>query len=179
MNLRKASWTLGGRGWSLMSAVKGESVLWTKSSTGFALLIFSLISSMTFLIWSISFSKCGTLREVVPLDWLSGSAFLLSSWLWVCPLVFPSRCCLLELSSLVSSWFWRVNSAIAATMDCTCWTEDGYMVGADWWSRRGLLEASLLSWGPGLVTFDLVWTILALCQWKELQNSRKMKFQKF
>ena len=44
-----------GRGWSLMSAVKGESVLWTKSSTGFALLIFSLISSMTLLIWSISF----------------------------------------------------------------------------------------------------------------------------
>ena len=68
-----------GRGWPLMSAVKEESVLWTKSYTGFAILIFSLISSMTFLIWSISFSKCGTLREVVPLDWLSGSAFLLSS----------------------------------------------------------------------------------------------------
>ena len=67
----------GGRGWPLMSAVKGESILWTKSSTGFALLIFSLISSMTLLIWSISFSRCGTLRE----DWLSGSAFLVSSWL--------------------------------------------------------------------------------------------------
>ena len=78
----------GGRGWPLMNAVKGESVLWTKLSTGFALLIFSLISSMTFLIWSISFSRCGTLQEVVPLDWLSGSAFLLSSWLWVCPSVF-------------------------------------------------------------------------------------------
>ena len=68
----------GGRGWPLMSAVKGESVLWTNSSTGFALLTFSLISSMTFLIWSISFSRCGTLREVVPLNWLSGLAFLLS-----------------------------------------------------------------------------------------------------
>ena len=121
----------GGRRWPLMSAVKGESVLWTKSSTGFVLLIFSLISSMTLLIWSISFSRCGTLREVVPLDWLSGSIFLVSSWLWVCPSVFPLRCCLLELSSLVSSWFWRVNSAIAATMDYTCWTEDGCMVGAD------------------------------------------------
>ena len=121
----------GRRGWPLMSAVKGESVLWTKSSTGFALLIFSLISSMTLLIWSIFFSKCGTLREVVALDWLSGSVFLVSSWLWVCPSVFPSRYCLLELSSLVSSWFWQVNSTIVATMDCTCWTEDGCMVGTD------------------------------------------------
>ena len=71
----------GGRWWPLMNAVKGESFLWTKSSTGFALLIFSLILSMTLLIWSISFSRCGTLHEVVPLDWLSGSAFLVSSWL--------------------------------------------------------------------------------------------------
>ena len=116
---------------------------------------------------------------MVPLDWLSGSTFLVSSWHWVCPSVFPSRCYLLELSSLVSSWFWRVNSAIAATMDCTCWTEDGCMVGADWQSRRGLLEASLLSWGPGLVTLNLVQTISALCRWKELKNSRKIKFSKF
>ena len=156
-----------------MEAVKGESVRWIKSSTGFALLMFSFISSIAFLIWSISFSKCGTLREVVPLNWLSGSAYLLSSWLWVCLSVFPSRCCLLELSSLVNSWFWRVNSAMAAAMDCTCWTEDGYMAGANWWSRWGLLEASLLSWGPRLVTLDLVRTISALCRWKELQNSRK------
>ena len=145
-----------GRGWSLMSAVKGESVLWTKSSTGFALLIFSLISSMTLLIWSISFSRCGTLHEVVPLDWFSGSVFL-------------------ELSCLVSSWFYRVNSTIAAAMDYTCWTEDGCMVGADWRSWRGLLEASLLSWGPKLVTLDLVRTISALYQWKKLQNSKKIK----
>ena len=158
-----------------MSAVKGESVLWTKSSTGFALLMFSLILSMTLLIWSISFSRCGTLREVVPLDWLLGSAFLVFSWLWVCPSTFLSRCCLLELRCLVSSWFWRVNSAMAATMDCTCWTEDGCMAGADWQSRRGLLEASLLSCGPGLVTLDLVQTISALCQWKKLQNFKESK----
>ena len=71
---------------------------------------------MTLLIWSISFSRCGTLHEVVPLDWLSGSAFLVSSWLWVCPSAFSSRCCLLELSCLVSSWFWRVNSAIVTRL---------------------------------------------------------------
>ena len=135
----------GGRGWPLMNAVKGESVLWTKSSTRFTFLIFSLISSITFLIWSIFFSRCGTLREVVPLDWLSSSAFLLSSWLWVCPSIFPLRCCLLELSSLVNSWFWWVNSAMAAAMDYTCWTEDGCMAGTDWRSRWRLLEVSLLS----------------------------------
>ena len=49
-----------------MEAVKGESVLWTKSSIGFALLIFSFISSMTFFNWSISSFKCGIVREVVP-----------------------------------------------------------------------------------------------------------------
>ena len=59
---------LGGKGWSLMEVVKGEFVRWTKSSTGFALLMLSLILSMTFLIWSISLSKCGTLRETVTLD---------------------------------------------------------------------------------------------------------------
>ena len=72
---------LWGKGWLLMEAVKGESVRWTKLSTRFALLMFSLISSMIFFIWSISFSKCGTLREAVPLDWLLGSAFPLFSWL--------------------------------------------------------------------------------------------------
>ena len=59
---------LGGKGWSLMEVVKGEFVQWTKSSTGFALLMLSLILSMTFLIWSVSLSKCGTLREIVTLD---------------------------------------------------------------------------------------------------------------
>ena len=65
-----------GKGWPLMEAVKGESVRWTRSSTGFILLMFSLISSITFFIWSISLSKCGTLLGIVPLDWLSGSALL-------------------------------------------------------------------------------------------------------
>ena len=149
----------GGKGWPLMEAVKGESVLWTKSSTGFALLIFSLISSMTFLIWSISLSKCVTLREVVPLDWLLGSIFPTPSWLWACPSTYSSCRCLLKLISLVNFWFWRVNFAMAVAMDCICWTEDGCMTGADWQLWWGLLEASLLSWWPGLVALDLVQTI--------------------
>ena len=60
---------LGGKGWLLVEAMKGEFVWWTKSSMGFALLMFSFISSMVFLIWSISLSKCGTLREAIPFDW--------------------------------------------------------------------------------------------------------------
>ena len=76
-----------GNGWSLMEAVKGESVQWTKSSAGFPLLMFSLISSITFLIWSTSLFKCGTLLVVVPLDWLLGSTFPLFSWVWVWPSV--------------------------------------------------------------------------------------------
>ena len=71
----------GGKGWPLMEAVKGESVRWTKSSMGFAFLMFSLISFITFLIWSISLSKCGIFLDMVPLNWLSGSTFPLSSWL--------------------------------------------------------------------------------------------------
>ena len=125
----------GGRGWPLIGAVKRESVLWTKPSTGFALLIFSFISSMTFLIWSISLSKGGTLHKVVPFNWLSSSIFPLPSWLWACPSTYSLCCCLLELISLVNSWFWWVNSSTAAATDCTCWTEDGYMTGVDWRSR--------------------------------------------
>ena len=58
----------GGKGWPLMEAVKGESIQWTRSSMRFVLLMFSLISSITFPIWLISLSKCGTLVDVVPLD---------------------------------------------------------------------------------------------------------------
>ena len=47
---REGILNLGGKGWPLMEAMKGNSVWWTKSSTRFALLMFSLISSMTFLI---------------------------------------------------------------------------------------------------------------------------------
>ena len=147
-----------GKGWPLMEVMKGESVQWTKSSTGFFLLIFSLISSITLLIWSIYFSKYGTFREVVPLDWLSGSAFPPLSFLfWACPSAYPSRCCLRLIS--LNSWFWWVNFTMAAAMDCICWMEGGCVTGADWWSRWGFLEASLLSWWPGLVALDLVRTI--------------------
>ena len=114
---------------------------------------------MAFLIWSISLSKCGAFHEVVPLDWLSSSTFPLPSWLWACPSAYSSCHCLLELISVVNSWFWWVNSAMVATIDCTCWTEDGCMIGADWRSRWGLVEASLLSWWSGLVALDLVRTI--------------------
>ena len=71
---------LEGKGWLLMEAMKGESIWWTKSSTWFVLLIFLSIS---LLIWSISLSKCVTLREAVPLEWFSHSTFFpsLISWL--------------------------------------------------------------------------------------------------
>ena len=74
---------LEGKGWLLTEAMKGESIRWTKSSTWFVLLIFSLISSITLLIWSISLSKCGTLRDTIPLEWFLCSTFSssLTSWL--------------------------------------------------------------------------------------------------
>ena len=157
-----------------MEAVKEESVLWTKSSIGFALLMFSFISSMTFFIWSISSFKCGTDREVVPLNWLPILAFSLSSWLYVCPPPSRSSCvCLLRLISLLNSWFWRVNSAIATAIDCT-WTDDVCMIGADWRSRWGLLEASLLPWWPGLVALNLVRTIQPFVT--EKKNNYKIIF---
>ena len=67
---------------------------------------------------------------------------------------------------------------MAAAMDCTCWTEDGCMTGADWRLRWELLEATLLFWWPGLVALDLVRTIAAFYRRKKLQNS-KMKSSKF
>ena len=155
-----------------MEAVKGESVLWTKSSIGFALLIFSFISSMTFFIWSISSFKCGTVREVVPRNWLPISIFSLSSWLCVCPSPSrSSRAYLLRLISILNSWFWRVNSAIAAAIDCTCWADDVYMTGVDWGLWWGLLEAFLLPWWPGLVALDLVRTINLLSRKRKLQKN--------
>ena len=96
---------LEGRGWLLMDIIKGESVRWTKSSTWFVLLIFSLISSMALLIWSISFSKCSALREAVPLEWFLCSTFYpsLTSWLWACPSTHRSWRCLFWLISRVNS----------------------------------------------------------------------------
>ena len=99
---------LEGNEWLLMDVMKGESVRWTKSSTWFVLLIFSLISSMALFIWSISFSKCGTLRETgetVPFEWFSCLTFSpsLASWLWVCPSTHRPWHCLLWLISRVNS----------------------------------------------------------------------------
>ena len=134
---------LEGKGWLLMEATKRESVRWTKSSTWFILLIFSLIYSMALLISSIFLSKYGTLREMVPLEWFSRSTFSpsLTSWLWACPSMHRSWRCLFWLISLVSSWFWWVSSA----MDCICWTKGGCMIGDDWWVWLGWLEAFPLS----------------------------------
>ena len=133
--------------------------------------MFSLISSMAFLIWSISLSKCGTLREVVPLDWFSCLAFSpsLTSWLWACPSTYLSLCCLLRVISLVNYWFWQVNSATVATMDCTFCMEGGCMTGVDWRSWLGRLEAFPLSWWPGLVAIDLVRTCSPLSKKDNLQ----------
>ena len=123
------------------------------------LLMFSFISSITFFIWSIFSFNCDTICEVVPFNWLPISAFSLSFWLCIRPPPSRSSCVyLLRLISLLNSWFWRVNSAIAVAIDCT-WTNDVCMTGADWRSRWGLLEASLLPWWPGLVALNLVRTI--------------------
>ena len=112
-----------------------------------------------------SLISCITLREAIPLDWFLDSAFsLLSSWLWACSSACLSWCCLLRPISLVNSWFWRVNSAMAVAMDCMCWMEGGCVTGANWRSRLGLLEASLLSWWLALVALDLVLTIQSFVQ---------------
>ena len=150
---------LVGKGWLVMDAVKRESVLWTSSSTWFILLIESLISSMAFSIWSISFCKCGTLRVTVPLDLSPPSAlfsappfseFCLSSFAHWC------RRCFFLSTSLVNSWFCYVKFAITATMDCNYyWTNAGGGAGA-WF---GWLEAFPLSECSGLVAIDLVWTM--------------------
>ena len=169
---REGILNFGGRGWPLMEAVKGESVLWTKSSIGFALLIFSFISSMTFFIWSISSFKCGTVREVVPRNWLPISIFSLSSWLCVCPPPSRSSCAwLLRLIYILNSWFWQINSAIAAAIDCTCWANDVCMACADWGPWWRLLEAFLLPWWPGLIALNLVRTINLLSWKSKLQNN--------
>ena len=127
---------------------------------------------MTFFIWSISSFKCGTVREVVPRNWIPISIFSLSSWLYVCPPPSrSSRACLLRLISILNSWFWQVNSAIAAAIDCTCWADDVGMAGADWGPWWRLLEAFLLRWRLGLVALDLVRTINLLSQKRKLQKN--------
>ena len=120
---------LDGKGWLVMDAVKGESVLWMRSSTWLVLLMDSLISSMAFFFWSTSFSKCGTQRMMVPLDCSLPSALFSASPAYeFCP--GPSVChwrhCLCLLTSWVNSWFWCVRFAMAAATDCSnCWMDTG------------------------------------------------------
>ena len=143
---------LEGKRWLVMDAMKGESVLWTRSSTWFALLVESFISSMALFIWSISISKCGTLRVTVPQDWSPSALFSTPSYSEFWPHSSPHGywCCL--LTSLVNSWFCCVSSAIVVAIDCNCcWT---IMGGGDAWF--GCLEAFPLSWCPRLVAIDLV-----------------------
>ena len=145
---------LKGRGWLMMDAIKGESVLWTRSSTWFALLMESFISSMAFFIWSISLSKCGTIRVMVPLDWSPPlTLFFAPLFSEFCSCSSPRRCRRCLLTSLVNSWFCYIKSAIAAAMDCSyCWTDNSGGAGA----RFGWLEAFPLSWCFGVVAIDLV-----------------------
>uniref|UniRef100_A0A7N2MPZ9 alpha-galactosidase n=1 Tax=Quercus lobata TaxID=97700 RepID=A0A7N2MPZ9_QUELO len=65
---------------TVMDMVKGESVLWMRSSTWFALLMESFISSMAFFIWSISLSKCGTIRVMVWAGPLSDNKVAIILW---------------------------------------------------------------------------------------------------
>ena len=128
-----------------------ESILWTRSSTWFALLMESFISSMALFIWSISLSKCGTLRVAVPLDWSLSALFSTPSH----PKFWPHSppCC------WHNSWFYCVNSTIAAVMDYNyCWT---IMEGGD--ARFGWLEAFPLYWYLGLVAIDLVRKMKPFC----------------
>ena len=100
-----------------MDAMKEESVPWTRSSTWFALLIESFIFSMVLFIWSISLSKCGTLRVIVPLDWSPLALFSAFSFSKFWPHSPPCRCWRCLLTSLVNSWFYCISSSIAVAMD--------------------------------------------------------------
>ena len=83
---------LEGRGWLMMDTIKGESILWTRSSIWFSLLMESFISSKALFIWSISLSKCGTLRVTVLLDWSPSTLFSASSFSEFCPRSSPHHC---------------------------------------------------------------------------------------
>ena len=110
---------LEGKGWLVMDAMKGEFVLWTRSSTWFALLMESFISSITLFIWSISPSKCGTLQVTVPLDSSPSALFSTPSHPEFWPRS-PPCCWRCLFTSLVNSWFYCVISAIATAMDYYC-----------------------------------------------------------
>ena len=141
---------LEGKGRVVMDAVKGEFVLWKRSSTWLTLLMESFISSITFFIWSISFSKCGTIQVTVPLDWSPSALFSSPSYLEFWP-HSPLCCWCCLLTSLVNSWFYCVSFAINAAIDCNCcWTVMG---GGG--VQFGRLEVFPLFWCPGLVAIDL------------------------
>ena len=104
---------LEGRGWLVMDVMKGELVLWTRSSTWFALLMEVFISSMALFIWSISLSLSLSLSLQVRYS-TSGSSsrmisslnvFVAPSFSEFCPCSSPWRCqrCLLTLGFIASS----------------------------------------------------------------------------
>ena len=92
-----------GKGWLVMDAIKEESVLRTRSSTWFSLFMESFSSSMAFFIWSISLSKCGTLRVIVPLDWSLLALLSVLSFSKIWPRSLPCYWWRCLLTSLVNS----------------------------------------------------------------------------
>ena len=139
---------LEGKRWLVMDAMKGESVLWTRSSTWFALLIESFISSMVLFIWSISLSKCGTLRVIVPLNWSPLALFSAFSFSKFWPHSPPCRCWRCLLTSLINYWFYCISSAIVVAMDCNCCRT----VMGGWWCIiwvTGGISILLVSWTSG------------------------------
>ena len=147
-----------------MDVVKEELVLWTRSSTWFAPLMESFISSIAFFIWPISLSKCGTLWVTIPLECFPPS--MLFSALpffefFPCSSMRRYRHCL--LTSLVISWFCCAKFAITIAMDCSCcWMDSGGGC-----ARFGWLEVFPLSWCSRLVAIDLVRTMQLFCLGKQ------------
>ena len=169
---------LDGKGWLVIDTVKKEFVLWTRSSTWLVLLMESLISSMIFFIWSISFSRCGTQRLMVPLDYSPPSAlFSASPASELCPGPFVCRWqhCLCLLTSRVNSWFWCVRFAMAINIDYSCcWTDAGsgtVISGGAW---LGWLKAFPLSWCSGLMAINLVQTMQPLFLESEVVNTSQL-----
>ena len=151
-----------------MDVVKEELVLWTRSSTWFAPLIESFISSIAFFIWSISLAKCGTLRVTIPLECFPPSMpFSAPPFFefFPCSSMRRYRHCL--LTSLVISWFCCAKFAITIAMDCSCcWTDSGGGGGGGC-AQFGWLEVFPLSWCSRLVAIDLVRTMQLFCLGKQ------------
>ena len=132
---------LEGKGWLVMDVINGESVLWTRSSIWFTLLIESFIFSMTIFIWSISLSKCSTFQATMPLNWSPSALLSAPSFSKFWPRSPPCYWWHCLLTSLVNSWFYCVSFAMATAMDCNCcWMVKGG--GGAWF---GWLEAFPLS----------------------------------